>query len=214
MCRGGRRRPPPARSAGEWTTGARSLPIAARTDTPAIPFCRCRLRRDARAYSPSDYGTGRAGTPSAVMQFLEQRTAHALLPERRPRDLHQGELFSKERRRAFWQSRFYELQCLEHEEAGREAAVHASQYRETRTGGVARAMALEQLSPLFAGETGFGARSMWDGERFRFEIRWRERDNVKILCCREPDTRPSQLSQERHPACRCVRRWKSPGHPP
>ena len=43
------------------------------------------------------------------MQFLEQRTAHALLPERRPRDPQQGELFSEERRRAFWQARLYDF---------------------------------------------------------------------------------------------------------
>ena len=47
------------------------------------------------------------GNPSTVMQGLKQRSAHALLPKRRRRDLRQRELFPEEIRRAFWQARFY-----------------------------------------------------------------------------------------------------------
>ena len=47
------------------------------------------------------------GNPSTVMQVLKQRSAHALLPKRRRRDLRQRELFPEEIRRAFWQARFY-----------------------------------------------------------------------------------------------------------
>ena len=39
------------------------------------------------------------GTPSTVMQVLKQRTARALLPKRKRRN----------RRRAFWQARFYDF---------------------------------------------------------------------------------------------------------
>jgi len=50
------------------------------------------------------------GTPSTVMQVLKQRTAHALLPRRKRRDLRQRSLFADEvRRRAFWQARFYDF---------------------------------------------------------------------------------------------------------
>ena len=49
------------------------------------------------------------GTPSTVMQVLEQRTAHALLPRRKRRDQRQGKLFGAEPRRAFWQARFYDF---------------------------------------------------------------------------------------------------------
>ena len=48
-------------------------------------------------------------SPSTVMQVLKQRTAHALLPKRKPRDARQRELFSDEPRRAFWQARFYDF---------------------------------------------------------------------------------------------------------
>ena len=48
------------------------------------------------------------GSPSTVMQALKQRTAHALLPKRNPRDVCQSEL-SEEPRRAFWQARFYDF---------------------------------------------------------------------------------------------------------
>ena len=43
------------------------------------------------------------GTPSTVMQVLKQRTAHALLPRRKGRDLRQCNLFGDEtHKRAFW----------------------------------------------------------------------------------------------------------------
>jgi putative transposase len=50
-----------------------------------------------------------AKTPSTVMQVLKQRTAHALLPQRRRRDPRQRLLFGDEPRRAFWQARFYDF---------------------------------------------------------------------------------------------------------
>jgi putative transposase len=50
------------------------------------------------------------GTPSTVMQVLKQRTAHALLPRRKRRDLRQRNLFGDEtHKRAFWQARFYDF---------------------------------------------------------------------------------------------------------
>jgi putative transposase len=50
------------------------------------------------------------GTPSTVMQGLKQRTAHALLPQRRRRNPRQRDLFEPEPpRRAFWQARFYDF---------------------------------------------------------------------------------------------------------
>ena len=49
------------------------------------------------------------GTPSTVMQVLKQRTAHALLPNRKRRDPRQGRLFGDEPKRAFWQARFYDF---------------------------------------------------------------------------------------------------------
>ena len=49
------------------------------------------------------------GTPSTAMQVLKQRTAHSLLPKCKPRDPRQRELFREQRRRAFWQERFYDF---------------------------------------------------------------------------------------------------------
>jgi putative transposase len=50
------------------------------------------------------------GTLSTVMQVVKQRTARALLPKRKGRDLRQGKLFEDEpRRRAFWQARSYDF---------------------------------------------------------------------------------------------------------
>jgi putative transposase len=50
------------------------------------------------------------GTPSTVMQVLKQRTAHALLPQRRRRKPRQRDLFGpKPPRRVFWQARFYDF---------------------------------------------------------------------------------------------------------
>jgi putative transposase len=50
------------------------------------------------------------GSSSTVMQVLKQRTARALLPKRRRRDVRQGTLFGGEvSDRAFWQARFYDF---------------------------------------------------------------------------------------------------------
>ena len=46
------------------------------------------------------------GTPSTVMEVLKLRTAHALLPRRKPTDPRQRRLFGDESKRAFWQDRF------------------------------------------------------------------------------------------------------------
>ena len=44
------------------------------------------------------------------MQVVKQRTAHALLPRRKRRDLRQRNLFGDEtHKRAFWQARFYDF---------------------------------------------------------------------------------------------------------
>jgi putative transposase len=50
------------------------------------------------------------GTPSTVMQVLKQRTARALLPQRKRKLPRQRNLFGDEpQRRAFWQARFYDF---------------------------------------------------------------------------------------------------------
>jgi len=49
------------------------------------------------------------GTPSTVMQVVKQRSARALLPQRRPRNPRQASLFEESQRRAFWQARFYDF---------------------------------------------------------------------------------------------------------
>jgi putative transposase len=49
------------------------------------------------------------GSPSTVMQVLKQRTAQALLPRRKRRNLRQHEMFAEESRRALWQARFYDF---------------------------------------------------------------------------------------------------------
>jgi putative transposase len=48
------------------------------------------------------------GTPSTVMPVIKQRTARALLPGKKRRDLRERELFGEEPRRGFWQARFYD----------------------------------------------------------------------------------------------------------
>jgi hypothetical protein len=85
------------------------------------------------------------GNPSTVMQVLKQRTAHALLPKRRRRNLRQRNLFGDELPpRVFWQA-LLRLQCMDGQEARGEALVYASKSGEARARGNARAMALEQL---------------------------------------------------------------------
>jgi REP-associated tyrosine transposase len=50
------------------------------------------------------------GTPSTVMQVLKQRTARALLPNKKREDPRQRDLFGDASpRRAFWQARFYDF---------------------------------------------------------------------------------------------------------
>jgi len=49
------------------------------------------------------------GGPSTVMQVLKQRSARALLPQRKRRDRRQCQLFADSGRRAFWQARFYDF---------------------------------------------------------------------------------------------------------
>ena len=50
------------------------------------------------------------GTPSTAMQVLKQRTARALLPQRKRKNPRQRNLFGEEPRpRAFWQARFYDF---------------------------------------------------------------------------------------------------------
>ena len=50
------------------------------------------------------------GTPSTAMQVLKQRTARALLPQRKRRNPRQRNLFGDEPQpRAFWQARFYDF---------------------------------------------------------------------------------------------------------
>jgi REP element-mobilizing transposase RayT len=48
------------------------------------------------------------GNPSKIMQVLKQRTARALPPKRKGRNLRQRSLFGEEEQRAFWQARFYD----------------------------------------------------------------------------------------------------------
>jgi putative transposase len=49
------------------------------------------------------------GNPSTVMQVLKQRTAHALLPEKKRSDPRQRLLFGQIPRTPFWQARFYDF---------------------------------------------------------------------------------------------------------
>lgn len=49
------------------------------------------------------------GSPSTVTQVLKQRSARALLPNRKRRDPRQRELFREVSPRAFWQARFYDF---------------------------------------------------------------------------------------------------------
>jgi len=50
------------------------------------------------------------GSPSTIMQVLKQRTAHALLPQRKRKDPRQASLFGEHSSpRAFWQARFYDF---------------------------------------------------------------------------------------------------------
>jgi REP element-mobilizing transposase RayT len=50
------------------------------------------------------------GTHSTVMQVLKQRSAHALLPNRKRRSRRQLSLFGEgPQRRQFWQARFYDF---------------------------------------------------------------------------------------------------------
>ena len=95
------------------------------------------------------------GTPSTVMQVLKQRTARALLPKKQT---HGPAPAQSVCRRAATQSilagALLRLQRVDDEEARGEAAVHASQSGEAGTGGIAGAMALEQLSFLPSGRGG------------------------------------------------------------
>src|ERR1700738_5224460 len=58
---------------------------------------------------------------------------------------------------AFLAGSFLRLQRVDHQEAGGEAKVYASQSGEARPGGFAGGMALEQLSLLFLGRSRAGA---------------------------------------------------------
>ena len=98
------------------------------------------------------------GNPSKVMQVLKQRTARALLPQRRRKDPRQGSLFGEESQpRGVLASTFLRFQRLDLKKASGEAAVHASESGQTRTGGVAGAVAMEQLSFLFSRRSRSGA---------------------------------------------------------
>jgi Transposase IS200 like len=93
------------------------------------------------------------GSPSTVMQVVKQRTAHALLPKRKRKDPQQQELFGEPPRRAFWQARFYDFNVWSSRKRVEKPSLHASQSGETWIGGIARAVAVEQLSILPAGRT-------------------------------------------------------------
>jgi putative transposase len=49
------------------------------------------------------------GSPSTVMQVLKQRTAQALLPKRKRSNPRKDEVSGGEKRRPFWQARFYDF---------------------------------------------------------------------------------------------------------
>ena len=89
------------------------------------------------------------GTPSTVMQVLKQRTARALLPQRKRRNPRQcNSVWRRATGQGVLAGALLRLQRVDDEEARGEAPVYASQSGETGTGGIARAMALEQLSFL------------------------------------------------------------------
>jgi REP element-mobilizing transposase RayT len=54
-------------------------------------------------------GEPEVGSPSTVMQVLKQRSAHALLPRIKRRNLRQARLFDGPSRMPFWQARFYDF---------------------------------------------------------------------------------------------------------
>jgi REP element-mobilizing transposase RayT len=90
------------------------------------------------------------GTPSTVMQVLKERTARALLPKKKREDPRQrGQFGDGTTRRAFWQARFYDFNVWTTKKRVEKLRVHASQSGETRTGGLARTLAMEQLPLLF-----------------------------------------------------------------
>src|SRR5437588_9582577 len=89
------------------------------------------------------------GTPSTVMQVLKQRTARALLPQRKRRNPRQcNSVWRRATGQGVLAGALLRLQRVDDEEARGEAPVYASQSGETATGGIARAMAVEQLSFL------------------------------------------------------------------
>src|SRR5580658_8607424 len=128
----------------------RPIPYDPGTDPPALSVRGRRLCRYAGTHPPAFYGArGRnslhcdAGVEAAHSPRLVPQT-QTERPEATP---------SVGRRAAapsFLAGALLRLQCLDHKEARREAAVYASQSGEAGTGRVARTMEMEQLSFLFA----------------------------------------------------------------
>lgn len=128
------------------------------TDSAALPLRGCRLCGHARAHSSTLDGAGGRNSldrdagveathgPRTVTQMQAERPAPAQFVSRptTAQSILAGALLR--------------LQCLDDEEAHREAEVYAPQSGESRVGGKARAMALEQLSllPSRRGRTGAG----------------------------------------------------------
>jgi hypothetical protein len=55
---------------------------------------------------------------------------------------------------------------------------------------------------------------MWDGERFRFGIEWRERPAQNPRLPAVPYRPFAKCANDGHPLCGGVREFKNPGHPP
>jgi len=107
------------------------------------------------------------------------------------------------------------LQCLEHEEASGEAAIHASESGETRTGGVRRSDECGAVIATIISMNLVRCRSMSVGERFRFAL---GRLKVRISSGRQHRTRPCKNPSDGAPSVLVAQTIKidaeSAGHPP
>jgi len=103
------------------------------------------------------------GNPSTVMASTQAaHGAGVVAEEKAARSAATNSVRGRSRPSGFLAGTLLRLQRLDNEEASGKAEVHASQSRETATGGVARAMAMEQLPVLFArrGRSGAGERGV------------------------------------------------------
>jgi REP element-mobilizing transposase RayT len=87
------------------------------------------------------------GDPSVVMKVIKERFSRRVNRRRRQAAGEQGMLWERIRE-PVWQKAVLRFQCLERAQTGREAALHAPQSSEARTGGASGTMEVEQLPRL------------------------------------------------------------------